>query len=73
MPEKEGEVSGLQASYDVSPSQRGVQAISGQISPDGGVDKLRDRRGPTIQNIPHCVLMQTTLCCMKLKTSCNCV
>ena len=31
MPEKEGEVSGPQASYDVSPSQR---VISGQISPD---------------------------------------
>eukprot|EP00731_Ephydatia_muelleri_P008113 Em0004g451a len=31
MPEKEGEVSGPQASYDVSPSQR---VVSGQISPD---------------------------------------
>eukprot|EP00731_Ephydatia_muelleri_P007395 Em0003g1643a len=31
MPEKEGEVSGTQASYDVSPSQR---VVSGQISPD---------------------------------------
>ena len=34
MPEKKGEVSGPQASYDVSPSQRGVQAVSGQISPE---------------------------------------
>ena len=24
---------------------------------NGGVDKLLNRRGPTIQNIPHCVLM----------------
>ena len=39
----------------------------------GGVDKLLNRSGPTFQNIPHCVLMRTTLCCMKLKTSCNCV
>ena len=31
MPEKEGEVSGPQASYDVSPSQR---VVSGQISPE---------------------------------------
>ena len=66
-------MSGPQASYDVSPPQRGVQAVSGQISPEWGVDKLLNRRGPTIQNIPHCVLMRTSLCCMKLKTSCNCV
>ena len=39
---------------------------------NGGVDKLLNRSCPTFQNIPHCVLMRTTLYCMKLKTSCNC-